>query len=136
MPLDYDKAGKLLADLFLQAEQAFQTSEAPKVPKPIAGSVDALFASAIRAGIQDYLFVYSNATPSDDARAAARIYFSQGHEINFVQIKAWILNNLATLGSKCRGTFTKEVLTLLDGRDIPATLKLVWNDSVRKLVSE
>ena len=88
----------------------------------------------IHAGIQDYLFVYSNATPSEDARKAAGTYFSQGHEINFVQVREWILNNLATIGLKCRSTFTKEVLTLLDGREVPASLKLVWNDTVRKLV--
>lgn len=89
----------------------------------------------LHAGIQDYLFVYSSAPPGDDARAAARTYFSQGHEINFVQIKPWILNNLATLGSKCRSVFTKEMLTLLDGRDVAASLKLVWNDAVGKLVA-
>lgn len=88
----------------------------------------------IRAGIQDYLFVYSNSTPTEEARTAARTYFSQGHEINFVQVTDWILNNLATLGSRCRSMFTKEILELLDGREVPATLKLVWNDAVRKLV--
>ena len=86
-------------------------------------------------GIQDYLFVYTNATPSDDARRAARTYFSQGHEINFVQVQAWILNNLATLGAKCRGTFTKELLALLDMREIPASVKIAWNDIVRKVVT-
>lgn len=42
----------------------------------------------VRAGIEEYLFVYSNSLPADDARQAARQYFSQGHEINFVQIQA------------------------------------------------
>jgi hypothetical protein len=104
--------------------------------RPIGKSrvVSTFNTKVLHAGIQDYLFVYSNAAPSDDAQASARAYFSQGHEINFVQIKAWVLNNLATLGSKCRGKFTKEMLTLLDGRDVPASLKLVWNDAVRKLV--
>ena len=104
--------------------------------RPIGKSrvVSTFNTKVIHAGIRDYLFVYSNAIPSDDARAAARTYFSQGHEINFVQIKEWILNNLATLGAKCRSAFTKEMLSLLDGRDVPASLKLVWNDAVRRLV--
>ena len=90
----------------------------------------------IRAGIQDYLFVYSNAIPSDDARKVARTYFSQGHEINFVQVTDWILNNLATIGAKCRATFTKEILALLDSHDVPASVKIAWNDIVRKIVGQ
>ena len=89
----------------------------------------------VRAGIQDYLFVYSNAVPAEDARKAARTYFSQGHEINFVQVKAWILNNLVTLGSKCRAVFTKELLALLDVREVPASVKIAWNDLVKKVVA-
>lgn len=89
----------------------------------------------VRAGIQDYLFVFSSATPTEDARSLARAYFSQGHEINFVQAREWIINNLATLGAKCRGIFTKELLTLLEGREVPATVKIAWNDIVRTLVT-
>lgn len=88
----------------------------------------------VRAGIQDYLFVYADATPTEDARNAARTYFSQGHEINFVQAKEWMLNNLATLGAKCRSLFTKELLSLLDAREVPASVKIAWNDVVRKVV--
>lgn len=89
----------------------------------------------VRAGIQDYLFVYSNAVPAEDARKVARTYFSQGHEINFVQVKEWILNNLVTLGSKCRAVFTKELLALLDVREGPASVKIAWNDLVKKVVA-
>jgi hypothetical protein len=89
----------------------------------------------MRAGIQDYLFVYSDATPAEDARKAARTYFSQGHEINFVQVKEWILNNLVTLGGKCRSAFTKELLALLDVREVPASVKIAWNDLVKKVVA-
>ncbi len=89
----------------------------------------------MRAGIQDYLFVYSDATPAEDARKVARTYFSQGHEINFVQVKEWILNNLVTLGGKCRSAFTKELLALLDVREVPASVKVAWNDLVKKVVA-
>jgi hypothetical protein len=85
--------------------------------------------------LQDYLFVYSNAVPAEDARKVARTYFSQGHEINFVQVKEWILNNLVTLGSKCRAVFTKELLALLDVREVPASVKIAWNDLVKKVVA-
>ncbi len=90
----------------------------------------------IRAGIQDYLFVYSSAIPSEDARKVARTYFSQGHEINFVQVNEWILNNLATIGAKGRALFTKEVLGLLGSKEVPATVKIAWNDIVREIVNQ
>ena len=90
----------------------------------------------IRAGIQDYLFVYSSAIPSEDARKVARTYFSQGHEINFVQVNEWILNNLATIGAKGRAVFTKEVLALLGSKEVPASVKIAWNDIVREIVNQ
>ena len=74
--------------------------------------------------------------PSEDARKAARTYFSQGHEINFVQVTEWILNNLATLGAKGRAMFTKEVLALLGSQEVPASVKIAWNDIVREIVSQ
>jgi hypothetical protein len=89
----------------------------------------------VRRGIEDYLFIYSGSVPSDDARQAARTYFTQGHEINFLQVSDWIVNNLRTIGARCRAIFTHEVLTLFDTRDVPATVKMSWNDIVKELVS-
>ena len=88
----------------------------------------------VKAGIEDYLFIYSNSLPTDDARQAARTYFTQGHEINFLQVAEWIVNNLATIGAKCRTMFTQEILALFDTRDVPASVKVAWNDIVRELV--
>ena len=88
----------------------------------------------VRAGIADYLFVYANAQPADEARAAARTYFTQGHEINFLQVQEWIVNNLGTIGAKCRGIFTHEVLDLFDTKQVPAKIKVAWNDIVKAVV--
>lgn len=88
----------------------------------------------VRSGIEDYLFIYSNSLPSDGARQAAHTYFTQGHEINFLQVADWIVNNLGTIGAKCRMMFTQEVLALFDTRDVPASVKMAWNDIVRELV--
>jgi hypothetical protein len=30
--------------------------------------------------------------------------------------------------------FTRELLSLLDQRDVPASVKIAWNDIVRKLI--
>lgn len=88
----------------------------------------------VEAGIQDYLFVYANAHPGNDAREVARTYFSQGHEINFLQVQEWVVNNLGTLGAKCRGIFTQEILKLFNTPEVPARVKVAWNDIVKNVV--
>ena len=88
----------------------------------------------VNSSIEDYLFVYSNSLPADGARQAARQYFSQGHEINFVQVQEWMVNNLATIGGRCRGIFTKELLALFDTPGVPAAVKVAWNDIVKEVV--
>jgi hypothetical protein len=89
----------------------------------------------MRGGIEDYLFIYSSLLPTDGARQAARTYFNQGHEINFLHVADWVVNNLGTIGGKYRTLFTKEILLLLDTRDVPASVKMAWNDIVKGLVS-
>lgn len=88
----------------------------------------------VDAGIEDYMFVYAHAQPDEDAWAAARTYFSQGHEINFLQVHAWIVNNLGTVGAKCRAIFTQEILRLFDTSQVPAKIKVAWNDIVKNIV--
>jgi hypothetical protein len=89
----------------------------------------------VMAGIEDYLFIYSNSLPTDDARQAARTYFTQGHEINFLQVAEWIVNNLGTIGAKCRTIFTQEILALFGTPDVPASVKMSWNNIVKELIS-
>jgi len=89
----------------------------------------------LRAGIVDYLFVYSAAAPRDDAREAAERYFSQGHEINFLQVKEWILHNLGTMGSRGRALFMEKIVQLLDSSQVPAVVKVRWNEILESLVA-
>jgi len=85
------------------------------------------------AGIEDYIFVFTGTSPAKEAREAAIQFFGQGHDVNFVDIKPWLLHNLATMGSPCRTKFTRNFLALMDTRDVPAALKVKWNDLVKKL---
>lgn len=87
----------------------------------------------VKSAIEDYLFV-STTRPADDAWQVAHTYFTQGHEINFLHVAGWIVNNLATIGAKGRLLFTQEILSLFDTRDVAATIKLAWNDLVKELV--
>ncbi|MDZ4790283.1 MAG: hypothetical protein SGJ17_03600 [Hyphomicrobiales bacterium] len=86
-------------------------------------------------GLDDYLFFFSAAKPDDDSRAAARQYFAQGHEINFVPVKDWIITTLTTIGPKCRAMFTDAFLELLSTGTVPAALKVAWNERVRNIVN-
>lgn len=88
----------------------------------------------VRGGIEDYLFVYSASPPSEEARQAARRYFSSGHEINFLPVQDWVINNLGTLGAKGRSAFLTELLSLFEARDVPASVKIAWNDIVKDIV--
>lgn len=84
-------------------------------------------------GIDDYLFFFSATQPTDEARAAARTYFAQGHEINFAPVRDWIITVLTTIGAKGRSVFIDTFIELLDTRDVPASIKVAWNDNVRAI---
>jgi hypothetical protein len=84
-------------------------------------------------GIQDYLFLFSAILPSESARTAARKYFAQGHDINFLQIKDWLIHLLGALGIRGRRLFVNNFLQLLSEPGVPASLKVAWNDRIKSL---
>lgn len=86
-------------------------------------------------GIEDYLFFSTTTPPSEDAKAAAKQYFAQGHDINFLQVKAWIINSLGTIGTHQRSIFTTEFLNLLDQHNVPAHIKVKWNESINNIIN-
>jgi SacI restriction endonuclease len=86
-------------------------------------------------GLDDYLFFYSANPPSADARAAAQKYFAQGHDINFVSVRDWIVTTMTTIGPTCRAMFTTNVLHLLSAKGVPAAIKQTWNDQVAAIVT-
>lgn len=130
-----DKASGVGGDITVKvSNETILSIEVTERPINKSRAVSTFNTKVVRSGIRDYLFVYSSAKPAVDAQSAAAAYFSQGHEINFVQARDWIVNNLATIGSNCRNTFTKEILKLLQARDVPSSIKIAWNDIVHDLV--
>lgn len=130
-----DKASGVGGDITVtQDDDVILAIEVTERPIEKARVVSTFNTKVVKAGIEDYLFIYSNSLPADDARQVARTYFNQGHEINFLQVVDWIVNNLATIGAKCRTIFTQEILGLFDTRDVPASVKMAWNDIVKQLV--
>jgi hypothetical protein len=86
-------------------------------------------------GLRDYLFAYTAALPADDARAAARSYFAQGHEVNFLQIADWSINILLSFGAQLRESFIISLTNKLSDRTVPATVKLAWNNIISDLLT-
>lgn len=86
-------------------------------------------------GIEDYLFFVKAAEVEEQTKVQMRQYFSQGHEVNFLEIKNWILMTLATLGKKGRGTFNRILLDRLSSEDIPSSLKVAWNKQIARITS-
>jgi len=86
-------------------------------------------------GIDDYLFCLGDASPTMDARRQAEQYFAQGHEVNFISIKEWILMSLATMGKRGRSIFNAQLVLLMESGEVPGPLKVSWNDHVSALVS-
>ncbi|MBW1952556.1 MAG: restriction endonuclease, SacI family [Deltaproteobacteria bacterium] len=85
------------------------------------------------AGIEDYLFCLKTSPPSSETMEQARQYFAQGHEVNFVEIKNWILMLLATIGKAGRALFNKEMMRLLEEPHVPKLIKIAWNEQLNKI---
>ncbi|MBV9297240.1 MAG: restriction endonuclease, SacI family [Acidobacteriaceae bacterium] len=84
-------------------------------------------------GIEDYLFFVHLNLLAEDARLQAERYFAQGHDLNFVEIKDWIIMVLITIGKRGRTLFNQHLLTLLDERTVPRSIKVAWNEHVAAL---
>jgi hypothetical protein len=65
----------------------------------------------------------------------ARQYFAQGHEVNFLEIKNWVLMALATLGKRGRDVFNGHLLELIDDAAIPRAVKVAWSDYIAALTT-
>ncbi len=85
--------------------------------------------------IEDYLFFIKNRVQAAAAVEQAKRYFSQGHEINFLEITNWIVTMLSVLGRKGRQLFINEMVCLLDDIAVPAALKVAWNEIIVRIAS-
>jgi hypothetical protein len=78
------------------------------------------------AQIKDYIF-FAPVNEASGATIQAQQYFAQGHEINFLDLRLWLLNMLVTIGSEGRHKFAAHILSLLDQDSTPTNLKVSWN---------
>ncbi len=95
--------------------------------------VQATFQSKISpSSIQDYLFLVTSDADTE-AIAQARRYFIQGHEVNFVNLRDYILMTLVSVGSHGRERFNRVLTERIEEADTPTTLKVAWNAQITRL---
>ena len=93
--------------------------------------VQSTFTAKIAPGaIEDYLFLFSEVAPTEDAKQIAQQYFGQGHELNFLPIRDWIRFLLGTIGPRCREMFIANLLEILQDRRVPASVRVSWNEQL------
>jgi hypothetical protein len=83
--------------------------------------------------IEEYLFFVHLPGVDPTAIVQARQYFAQGHDVNFLEIKQWILMCLATMGRKGRDIFNRRLAALVDSAEVPRSIKVAWNDQIAAL---
>ena len=130
-----DRASDVGGDITVkQNDETLLSVEVTERPIDRARVLSTFQTKILRHGISDYLFFFSSNAPAPDARMLARQYFGQGHDISFLPVGDWLVHSLGTIGPRCRSYFITNFITLLGARDVPAVLKLAWNDQIRCLL--
>ena len=111
---------------------AIEITERPLDQRRIVSTFNA---KIIHNDVKEYLFIYTNTEPDESAKQTARNLFSQGYEINFVNVVEMIIHNFLVLPAITRDIFTNKMMVLLESRDVPATIKVKWNDSVKTVLN-
>ena len=86
-------------------------------------------------GVEDYIFFVKPSTIHSDAELQMRQYFAQGHEVNFVPIKDWLVMVLATIGRRGRSIFNDNMLQLLEAEEVPVALRVSWNQQLERITT-
>ena len=80
--------------------------------------------------IRDHIFFVNHPSETEEAVRQANQYFAQGSEVNFVDIRMWAKMSLVTMGHAGRSAFNSQMTAMLDGNDVPRSVKVAWNDLV------
>lgn len=86
--------------------------------------------------IEDYLFFTRSKDQPTETIEQIQRYFAQGHELSFVVIQDWAEAVLVTIGNQGRTLFIQRMVDLLESDDVPAALKVAWNESVNAVVNQ
>lgn len=86
-------------------------------------------------GIEDYVFMVNLGSIGNEAIRQAEQYFSQGHEVNFVDIRQWVINSLVTVGKAGRELFNRNLQSALSGTEVSRQIKVAWNSAITAITS-
>lgn len=100
--------------------------------RPIDGSrVDSTFSTKITLNnAAEYLFVYTNDLPRENALERAKAYFAQGYNINFASITDLTIHILLSGDEAFRTAYNERMFKLFNAQDVQATIKVAWNDAL------
>ena len=100
--------------------------------RPIDGSrVDSTFSTKITLNnAAEYLFVYTNDLPRENALERAKAYFAQGYNINFASITDLTIHILLSGDEAFRTAYNERMFELFNAQDVQATIKVAWNDAL------
>ncbi|MBI4641756.1 MAG: hypothetical protein HY731_13755 [Candidatus Tectomicrobia bacterium] len=129
-----DKASGAGGDITIKEQgETLLTIEVTERPVD-APRVQATFKEKIAATtLLGYVFLVHLERIGDEAKQQAGRYFTQGYDVNFVDIHEWLINTLVTVGVKGRKYFQERVIDHLSGDQIPKALKVVWNEEIENL---
>jgi hypothetical protein len=101
-----------------------------------ASRVQATFKEKIAPGaLADYVFLVHLASIGDEAKKQVEKYFTQGYDVNLVDIQEWIISTLVTVGLKGRKHFQDRIAHHLTGTQVFKALKVAWNEELQKLTA-
>lgn len=86
--------------------------------------------------IHEFIFLTTSEVQDEQIRSVAMQYFAQGHDVNFLQVKPWLINLLGTVGFQNRIIFTNELISLLDTQEVSSSLKVCWNDTLKEIIGK
>ena len=131
-----DKASGTGGDITIREhERTLVTIEVTERPVD-ASRVHATFKDKIAAkALMDYVFMVHLVRVGDEARQQAEKYFTQGYDVNLVDIQEWITNTLVTVGLSGRKLFQDKLLHHLSQQGVTKILRVAWNEDVEKLTA-
>lgn len=83
--------------------------------------------------VRNYLFIYTKAAPQETAQIAGSSYFTQGYNINFAHLHDLVINQFLISDEAFRKIYMLNLIDLLDNLTVPSSVKVFWNDNLKRI---
>ncbi len=130
-----DKASGVGGDIIVtESGKDVMTIEVTERPVDVSRVVATFTDKIAPLNIPDYVFAVHLSHIGEKAKQQVEKYFTQGYEVNFVDIHDWLANSLVTIGNKGRQMFQERIIYHLLNEGIPNTIKFAWNEEITRLI--